>query len=102
MNDRALSVPVVRLEIEYMKHAILHAFTEHSARIDEDVRKAVEHFCRPENVKAIIEKAVNDTLKHAIEAEIDNFYRYGAGQRFLAEAVAKHLQPERAGDNPSS
>ena len=89
MNEH--SIPVVRLEVGYMKHAILHAFSQHSAQMDADVKRAVEHFCRPENVSAIVAKAVNDTLKRAIEEEIDRFYRYGAGQSFLREAVEKKL-----------
>ena len=86
-----MSVPVVRLEVGYMKHAILHAFTEYAAQIDVDVKSAVEKFCTPENVKTIIGKAVQDTLKSAIEDEIDKFFRYGAGRKFLAEAVKKKL-----------
>lgn len=30
------SIPVVRLEVEYMKHAILHAFTDMQLRLDKD------------------------------------------------------------------
>ena len=64
------SIPVVRLEVEYMKHTILHAFTEHSLKVDEDVKRAVDHFCRPENIQAIVKGAVDSVLKEAINSEI--------------------------------
>ena len=89
---REQSIPVVRLEVEYMKHAILHAFTEHTMKVDEDVKRAVEYFCRPENIQAIVGKAVNDVLKSAIEDEIRNFFMYGAGKAALADAVKRRLE----------
>ena len=85
------SIPVVRLEVQYMKHAILHAFTEHTLKVDADVKRAVENFCRPENVSAIVKDAVDSSLKEAIYSEIENFYRYGAGRAHVAEAVRKRL-----------
>ena len=88
---REQSVPVVRLEVDYMKHAIIHAFTEYSARIDQDVQAAVERFCEPKNISAIVGRAVEDTLKTAINEEIDRFYRYGAGRDFLRAQVEKKL-----------
>ena len=90
MRDH-LAVPVVRLEVEYMKHSILHAFAEHSAKIDTDVRAAVERFCTVENVRAIVGDAVDRALKAAIEEEINRFYRYGAGREFIKRAVAEKL-----------
>lgn len=93
---REQSIPVVRLEVEYMKHAILHAFTEHTLKVDADVKAAVEHFCRPENVKAIVKSAVDSILKGAIEDEIRNFFMYGAGRSAIAEAVKRRL--EKAGE----
>src|SRR5690242_10711855 len=91
-----MSIPVVRLEIEYMKHSILQAFTEYSAKVDADVREAVERFCAPGNVKVIINKAVEQTLKHAIEAEIEKFFQYGAGRHVIAEAVKTKLEKDAA------
>lgn len=88
------SIPVVRLEVEYMKHAILHAFTEHTLKVDQDVKAAVEHFCRPENVRAIVAQAVDSVLKDAIEGEIRDFFMYGAGREALAQAVKDRLNKQ--------
>lgn len=86
------SIPVIRLEVEYMKHAILHAFTAHQLKIDTDLKEALERFCQPANIKAIVGKAVDQTLKNAIESEIENFFLYGAGRATIAEAVKKRLE----------
>lgn len=91
MRDQ--SIPVVRLEVEYMKHAILHAFTEHTLKVDADVKRAVEHFCRPENIRSVASAAVDSVLKEVINAEIEKFYRYGAGREAIAQAVKESLTP---------
>ena len=96
MRDE-MSIPVVRLEVQYMKHAILSAFTDLQLKLDEDVKRAVDEFCAPGNVAAIIKRAVDASLKDAIESEIEKFYRYGAGRAAIAEAVQKRLY----GDEPS-
>lgn len=86
------TIPVIRLEVDYMKHAILHAFTAHQLQIDQDVKAALDRFCRPENIQAIVSKAVDSTLEHAIKSEIEKFYLYGAGRSVIAEAVKKRLE----------
>jgi len=89
---RPESIPVVRLEVDYMKHAILHAFTEYSLKVDADVKAAVERFCTPENVMRIVDEAVRTELRAAIEKEIHDFYAYGSGHQYIAGAVKKMLE----------
>lgn len=90
-------IPVVRLEVEYMKQAILHAFMDRQLKLDEDVNRAVDEFCRPGNIAAIIKRAVDDSLKEAINSEIEKFYRYGAGRAAIADAVQKRLYGDEGG-----
>jgi len=97
MSRDNLSIPIVRLEVEYMKHSILHAFTEYSAQVDADVKAAVEKFCSGENVSRIIHAAVETSLKAAINEQIESFYRYGAGREVIKQAVSKALDRHDAG-----
>lgn len=84
-------MPIIRLELDGMKIAILHAFSEFQAATDAQVKAAMEKFCSPENVQRIVERCVEQEMKHAIEREIRNFFQLGAGRKFLAAAVAKKL-----------
>lgn len=84
-------IPIIRLEIEGMKTAILTAFMENQLKLDSMLKDAVEKFCSPENVERIMNDAVNTTLKKAIESEIDTFFRYGKGNVVLKEAVTNKL-----------
>lgn len=86
------STPLVRLEVDYMKHSILHAFSEHQMKLDKDVKRAVERFCAPGNVTAIVNAEVERSLKSAIETEIHDFFAYGAGRHFIAAQVRKKLE----------
>ena len=90
MDD--LSIPVIRLEVSYMKHAILHAFSAHTLKVDASVKKAVEEFCTPENIETIVKRAVDTALNDAIKEEIRRFYEYGAGRAYIAEAVRERLE----------
>lgn len=89
MNGRAF--PVVRLEVEHMKSAILHAFTEQQLSLDKDVQEAVKRFCTPENIAAIISKATDEAIRAAIETEVRQFFAHGGGRAVIKSAVEKRL-----------
>lgn len=93
------TIPVIRLEVEHMKHSIVAALSEYTAQIDEDLKNAVDAFCRPENLKRIIEETVNKELKIEIERQVQNFFRYGAGQQAIAYAVTQRLEKSLSGES---
>lgn len=84
-------IPIIRLELESMKHSIYAAFSEHAASMDLDIKASVEAFCTPGNPKGIIKDQVDRVLKAAIEDEIKSFYAYGDGRKIIREAVQKRL-----------
>jgi hypothetical protein len=84
-------IPVVRLEIEGMKHTIMHAMTQHLAHMDSDIRAAVERACKPEHISELIETTARKQIAEAVKAEIESFYRYGPGRKAVKEAVIKTL-----------
>lgn len=90
-----MQIPIIRMEVEGMKHAIMAAFMEHTAKLDEDMKAAVEQFCTPDNLKSIIYSQVKSVLDQIIRSEIDNFYQYGEGRKAIKEAVQKRLQDDK-------
>lgn len=91
-----MSFPIIRLEVERMKHTMVAALTEYHTRIDSDLQAAVESFCSPDNLKGIIDAMVEKELKTVIEEEVRNFFRYGKGRGVIRDAVVKKLEPEIA------
>lgn len=91
-------IPIIRLELEGMKLAILHAFSEYQAGTDQAVKEAMEKYCSPENLARIVDQCVERELRAAIEKEIASFFQYGAGRQFLAAAVKQKLSESIGGE----
>lgn len=92
MNN--LTTPIVRLEIEGFKHTLVNAFSKHLIGIDDQVRKAVEQVCSPENIDRILLEHVDKYIKQAIEEEMKSFFIKGDGRKFIREKVAEKLNSE--------
>ena len=86
------TMPIIRLEVERMKIAVATALTNYQAQFDQDLQIAVEQFCQPEHLRSVIKEAVDQSLKQAIESEIQTFFRYGAGRAAIAQAVLARLE----------
>lgn len=86
-------MPIIRLEVEGMKHSILTALSRHSVEMDSMVQGAVEAFCTSEHINNIVKSEVNLQLELAVKAEVRSFFQYsGAGRKAVYEAVTKHLE----------
>jgi hypothetical protein len=85
------NIPIIRLEVEGMRHTISTALLEHQAQMDTDVRNAVETYCQPDNISRIIHDAARDALNTAIREEVKAFFLMGNGRKAVAEAVKESL-----------
>ena len=97
-----MSIPIIRLEIEAMEASILHAFSEYETQLDADLRASVETFCQPENIKRVIDAAVQSALNQAIREEVTKFFYYGQGRAIVAKVVLDRLTSEEPGEWPSN
>lgn len=87
--------PVVRLEVEGMRHTVMAAMTEYQAQIDADIRTAIDEHCSSENIQRVIKKTVQIEIDRAIENEISSYFGYsGPGRKFIKEAVIKRIDSE--------
>ena len=85
-------VPIIRLEIERMRQTVLTALSGYTAAIDAEVEEAVERYCRPENLRVVIQEAVEREMNAAVKEEVRNFFREARpGRQLVRLAVNKHL-----------
>ena len=96
----ATPIPIVRLEVEQMKHSILMACSEYAVQMDADIQAAVEEACKPEHISAVIRKYAHEEIDNAIKEEIKQFYRYGDGRKVVKEVVGAMLS-ERLKEDPN-
>jgi len=83
--------PIIKIEVEHMKQAMLHAFSEQLLNTDTAFKAAIEDACKSEKVQAILTEAANKYLKEAIESETEGYFRYGDGRKAIAEKIKEHL-----------
>ena len=68
------------------------ALTEHAALIDADIKKAVEAYCQPANIAAVVQQAATKALDAALKEEVSNFFSWnGAGRAAVRAAVQQSL-----------
>ena len=84
-------MPIIRLEVERMRHTIVAAFAEYAIRMDADIQAAVEEICTPEHVTAIVQAAAKQAIEAQIKLEVDAFFRYGEGRAAIKSAVNAQL-----------
>lgn len=85
-------MPIIRLEVERMKYAMQHALVEHAALMDDAIQKAIEAYCTPENIDAIVRKEATHAIDSAVREEVRAFFsQTGAGRKAVREAVTNWL-----------
>ena len=91
MNPLA-TVPIIRLEVERMKQTILVALPQHAAAMDASVQEAIQAYCTPENIGAVVREAVKREMDAAVKEEVRQFFQgSAAGRQAVREAVTAHL-----------
>jgi hypothetical protein len=89
------SGPIIRLEVESMKHTMLYHLMQYSAQMDETLQKAVENFCTPENLETIIMNETSKVLDRVIREEVSRWFVHGEGRAAIKAAVEKRLRDKR-------
>ena len=88
-----MNIPIIRLEVQGMKHTLLTALSQHSVEMEASVQQAVENFCTEKNLTAIVNDAVKYEMDMAVREEVRNFFGFGkAGRRAVKEAILEHLK----------
>lgn len=78
-----------------MKATICAMLSEHTAKMDADIQRAVEEACSPENVLAVVQSAAAQAVQQALREEVEAFFKYGAGRRALKQAVEEQLSERK-------
>ena len=84
-------IPIIRLEVEGMKHTIAAAMTEYAAQMDADLQKAVEDYCTSGNIANIVRTTAYSVMDQVIREEVRSFFVHGNGREAIKEAVKQRL-----------
>jgi len=100
MKD-ARMLPVIKIEIEGMRHAICTMLHEHAMTMDETFQAAVNDFLKPENMEIFIKETVAHTMRGVIGETIREYFTYGEGKKAIRDAVKQAFAPPIAEEGDS-
>lgn len=86
------TTPIVRLEVEHMKLAILHAFSQRQIEVDAMVKAAIDEACKPAALQNLIDTTTRNVINEAVKREVQEFFsRFGNGGKAIRAAVTEYL-----------
>ena len=91
----SLPVPIIKMEIKQMQVAVMAVLQNYAAQMDEDIQKAVEEYCTPENLGLVIRQAAKQAIDLAVKEEIQSAFRYnGPGRLAIREMVEQFMDEQ--------
>lgn len=81
----------LELNLEGMKHRMMHAFSAHA----EDLKKEIETACELYVSSGRLQKQFNEALDKAVQEELDSFFSYGKGRETIKIAVTNLINGEK-------
>lgn len=87
-------MPIVRFEIESIKHTLATAIDSHLLKLDQDFKVALDKECDPDNIRRILEDQVSKSVEERIREEVDNFFKYGEGKKIVQQKVIERLKSD--------
>ena len=79
--------PLIKLEIESMKHAILHHFNSYQQDLSNCVKKEIESAIKNFDFASEVRKAVHQV----ISGTIDQYFKWGDGSKLISSAMNEAL-----------
>lgn len=86
-----MNIPIIRMEIQGLKHNIAMMISEHQLKLDEHVKDAVDQYCTDENIKKVVMEATINALNQVMKEETESFFKYGEGRKAISESVKSIL-----------
>ncbi len=84
-------LPRVRIELDGMKHQIVHAFASHNDEtekaIEEQLTVAIKNFPFEETIRDLSREVISSAIKDALE----HYFKYGEGREVIRKAVTDKL-----------
>jgi len=80
-------LPLIKLEIEGMKHQIIHHFMSYQTELSDYVKTAIEDTINNFDYVSAVKQAAGEI----IEGTINNYFKYGDGRKMIEDSLQKGL-----------
>lgn len=89
MNDFVNRMPIIKIEVESMKHTIQHAMHEHFVKIDAMIQAEIERVTNPENIKFEISCIAQKVMKEEVDKAVRHYFSFGEGRQKIDDMIKK-------------
>jgi len=79
--------PLIKLEIEEMKHSVLHHFNSYQQDLSKCVKQEIDRAINGFDFEGAVRESAHAVIKDAIES----YFKYGEGRTALNEIVSEIL-----------
>lgn len=86
-----MSGPIIRLEIEQMRHTILHHLSQHNSRMEAAIAEQLRQVVQDFDYGKAVEKAAREAIDRVVRDAVSDFFVLGDGRKVIGEAVKAHL-----------
>ena len=88
---RADAIPVIRLEIDHMKHAIAAALGIEGSDLEDVINREIENQLGL-LITSEIPRLVKDTIMGCVQSEVKSYFTCGDGAKAIEEAVKTNFK----------
>jgi len=82
-----IEYPIIRLELERMKHSMLTHLGAYHQEISDQVEKYMEGAIKNFDFGSAVEEASHEAIKDTI----NGYFKYGDGNRFIRDVITNSL-----------
>lgn len=86
------TMPIIKIEVETLKQAMHHAFSQQLLNLDEQFQKAVDEACDPIRIQQILNSAASEYISQVMKEETRWFFLNGPGRKVVRDKVIAQLQ----------
>ena len=95
-----IQMPTVRLEVEGMKHQVVHHLGKFHEDVEKHVGEEVEKALRRMDWQDEIQRLVTSLVKDAVVRSVESYFRMGEGRR-LVDHIVGEAMPKLAAPSES-
>lgn len=84
-------VPVLKVQLEGMRYQVMHAMMDHQEEISAAVEDALTQELADVDISSIVKGYLPGLIRDVVHKTIDSYFKYGEGQRVIAQYVGEAL-----------
>ncbi len=87
MISELKNMPMIRLELEGMRQAILHSFLKYNSELNKAVDEALKNAVSADSFFELVDREVREAVNECVAKEIKGYFGWGEGRKMISETI---------------